>query len=108
MAGRFCLLVLDNLDRFRERGAAANVAPLVIAIVITGGVAQHVVERIWPDLCALPICVHHQISVHRRISFLRDISAFWWVIAASLACYASSLRKKRMMSGRRLRLRGGR
>ena len=40
---------LDNLDRFRERGPAANVAPLVIAIVITGGIAQHMIERIWPD-----------------------------------------------------------
>src|ERR1043165_8203603 len=108
MVRRLCLLIRDRLDGLGERGAAANVTALVIAIVVTGGVAQHVSERIWPDLGALPICAHHQICVHRKVSFPRDISAFWWVIAASLACYASSLRKKRMISGRRRRLRGGR
>src|ERR1051325_6971246 len=73
MARRLCLLMLNRLDRVRKCGAAANVASLVIAIVITGAVAQHVIERILPDLCALPVSVGHQIGVHGQfLSFVME------------------------------------
>src|SRR5215212_1881774 len=73
MLRRLCLLVLDGCDRVRKCGAAANVASLVIAIVITGGVAQHVIERILPDLCALPVSVGTQIGVHGQfLSFVME------------------------------------
>src|SRR5215213_2947420 len=75
MLRRLGLLVLDRRDGVGQRGATANVASLVIAIVITGGVAQHVIERIRPDLCALPISVGHEIGVHRGIPFLCAVSA---------------------------------
>src|SRR6476646_6732756 len=70
MARRLRLLVLDSLDGFGERGAAANVAALVIAIVVAHCVSQHIVKRIWPDLCALPMLVGDRVGVHRGIPFV--------------------------------------
>ena len=64
MARRLCLLIRDGLDGFGKCGAAADVAPLMIAIVIAGEVAQHVIEWIRPDLCTLPVSVGHEIGVH--------------------------------------------
>src|SRR5438046_10112732 len=70
MANSLLLLIADRRDRFRERGAAPEVAPLKVAIVVAGGVAQDIVERVRLHLRTLPVSIRDQIGVHRWIPFI--------------------------------------
>jgi len=63
MACRLGLLVLDGLDRFGERRAAADIPSLVVTIVVAGGIAQHIVKRIRPDLGTLPVSIGDSFGV---------------------------------------------
>src|SRR5437870_3194120 len=84
MACRLGLLVLDGLDRFGERGAAADVASLMVTIIVGGGVAQHIVKRIRPDQGALPVSTGDRVGVHRY--FLSSCGAKASQLVTSESC----------------------
>src|SRR5215207_7094636 len=78
--------VLDSLDCFAERGAATNIAALVVAIVVAGGVAQHIVKWVWPNLGALPVSIGDRVGVHGVFLSSCSAKAAQWVIATSQVC----------------------
>ena len=82
MACSFRLLILNGLNRLGERGTAADVASLMVAVVVAHCIAQHIVKRICCYLGALSISMGDRVGVHRQFLSLCGAKADQWVAAA--------------------------
>src|SRR5438128_1915958 len=84
MACGLGLLALDCLDGFGKRGTAADVAALMVTIIVACSVVQDVIHRVWTHLGALPVSIGDHFGMHRRFLSSCGGKADQWVTTATV------------------------